>query len=207
VGSLLAATMPEMVERIAFIDMLGPLASDQDSVSVLHTALKERNKIVSRQPQIYPNKSAAMQRYRRNNPFISEQGAQILLERGTLPVVSSEGKVGVKFVHDPRLVGSSPMRMRESDALCFLHAIKCPVMLIFATSSALQYKNLATAESKLKFQKRAKAVQDLEIMEVDGSHHVHLDSPELFAQRLLDFLLCPVSDANPDVQGLLVAKL
>jgi len=204
IGSILAAALPEAIEHIVLVDSLGPYTRQIRSIDRISVALRERDKIVARQPLIYPTRPEAEAKYRRNNPFISERGASLLLERGMTAVVSPVGKVGFKFRHDPRLVANSPHGFREEEVLELLSSIQCPVILVIASSTSLQYSNMKFPANIAKFQKRANAVKDLEVLKIDGSHHVHLDNPEVFAQKVVDFFLSPIEKENPDVEKLKV---
>jgi len=202
IGSVLTAAMPEAVEKLIMIDTLGPWTRNISTVGYLSLALHERDKIVARKPLIYPTREEAFAKYRRNNPFISDRGAGLLLERGLLPVVSPVGKIGYRFRHDPRLVANSPVRFRDQEVIEILGAIQCPCILVIASSSALQYKDFNKPENVERFKKRVAAVKDLEVLEIQGSHHVHLDNPEALAQKFVDFVLRPTEEENPDVEKL-----
>jgi hypothetical protein len=99
------------------------LASEIPAVETLEQALADRVKLMNRKPKLYATVDDCIKKLRENNPDIAEHSAKAIVKRGTLNV---EG--GVMFAHDPRLVGKSMMRFRETDVLGFLKRIRCPVL-------------------------------------------------------------------------------
>lgn len=61
--------------------------------------------------------------------------ARSIVRRGTICV---EG--GYQFCHDPRLLFKTKMVYREEDVLSFLKRIRCPVLLVWASSTINRYK-------------------------------------------------------------------
>jgi pimeloyl-ACP methyl ester carboxylesterase len=100
----------------------------------------------------------------------------VLVERGTEVV---DG--GVRFTHDPRLKTRSRLRFTEEQVHAFLVGIECPVLAV----RALQ--GWPFPEDVVK--RRLEMIPDLETVEVDGGHHVHLTDPERVAPVVNRFLL------------------
>jgi pimeloyl-ACP methyl ester carboxylesterase len=106
-----------------------------------------------------------------------------MLSRGLCKV---EG--GVMWRSDSRLRWPSRLRLSEEQALAFVRAIECPTMLVRAVDD-LQFM------SEVASQERIRLVRDLELVNLDGSHHVHIDHARDVAHRVGPFLAHAVASA------------
>eukprot|EP01132_Coremiostelium_polycephalum_P011230 gene11230-13757_t len=186
-SSILAATMPQLVERIICLDFIGILSKEQDQVKAIQYAMQTRERINNRKPHLYESKEAIFQKLKSNNPFIADHAAYRLLHRSIETVVSPQGEQMYKLRHDPRLVGPSIFTMRESEVLIMLKEIKAPVLLIWGTVSAQQFgikKNWTQI-----MEARMKCIQNLQCINVEGDHHFHMGNVSSFSKNILDFIL------------------
>jgi pimeloyl-ACP methyl ester carboxylesterase len=71
------------------------------------------------------------------------------------------------------------LRLTEDQVLAFLQRITCPTLLVRASEGLPFASNV--------YDKRAAAVANLEIADVPGRHHVHLDYPDRVAPVLQRF--------------------
>eukprot|EP01111_Echinosteliopsis_oligospora_P008665 TRINITY_DN2455_c0_g1_i4.p1 TRINITY_DN2455_c0_g1~~TRINITY_DN2455_c0_g1_i4.p1 ORF type:complete len:359 (+),score=107.32 TRINITY_DN2455_c0_g1_i4:81-1157(+) len=218
-ASVLASTLPESIISFASIDILGPYTRDLRARETIANSLRERNKIVHRKSQFYSSIDEAVEKYKRRNPLISDRAAKLLLKRGTVSVVQPGGKTGLIFRHDPRLVAPSPYSFRESDVIEMLGAIQAPTFLVIASTSAARVK-IEEPGLETPFKRRLCALKNLQkYMKIEGSHHVHLDNPQAFANQLANFFIdahnksesdnpdCAVSSHPPPPPLVLKAKL
>ena len=101
--------------------------------------------------------------------------ARPLVERAVGP---ADG--GLCFTFDPRLRTRSRWRFTEEQVLAYLAAIDCPVLAVRARSGwPFPEDHMAS---------RLGAIEQLEKIEVDGGHHVHLTHPERVAPAVREFL-------------------
>eukprot|EP01112_Ceratiomyxa_fruticulosa_P021956 TRINITY_DN790_c0_g1_i15.p1 TRINITY_DN790_c0_g1~~TRINITY_DN790_c0_g1_i15.p1 ORF type:complete len:217 (-),score=41.26 TRINITY_DN790_c0_g1_i15:201-851(-) len=192
---LYAAAFPQGCEKVIFVDTLGPNYSDSQPIySVLAKSLEDRERVTHRKPLVYPSFEAALEKYRKNNPYISEKGARALLERGTQQIVkfTPEGEktmFGTQFRHDPRLTGRSALRFKNEDVYDFLQALECPVLLIWGSQSPYQWGGNPDGEISENMKKRISMVKNLQVKVIEGTHHVHLDNPDECAKSFVEFFL------------------
>lgn len=215
VASMVAGLMPGAIESVVLVEALGPLSSNAKAAVVMEEALRDRVKYLKRQPKVWPSVDDCVRKLRANNPDIAEHSAKAIVRRGTINVQG-----GVSFCHDPRLVGKSPFRLREDDVLGFLERIRCPTLLVWTKGTlALMRKQekkrkeeqkeadpgiapkdaLSEDESRKDrvpsplevMEARMRAVRNLELLLVEGYHHVHIDTPEVIQQQVLKFFVRP----------------
>eukprot|EP01133_Synstelium_polycarpum_P007215 gene7215-8379_t len=187
IGSILAATMPSLVERIVCLDFIGILSREQDQLKAMQHAMQSRERLIKRKPHLYPSSQSIFEKLRSNNPFISEDAARQLLKRSVETVVSPNGDQMYKLRHDPRLVGPSIFTMREHEVLVMLKSIKCPVFLVWGTVSAQQFSMKKNWTEVM--EKRMQCVKHLQTINVDGSHHFHMEENiGSFIPQLVNFI-------------------
>jgi pimeloyl-ACP methyl ester carboxylesterase len=175
ISSLVPTVYPERVEAAVLIEGAGPFAADADTAPAqLISALADEARLDDSSPRVFSNlESAVIARMRDTD--LDRESAKVLVERGTEGV---EG--GIRFTHDPRLRTRSRLRLTENQALAFLRSITCPVLAI----RALQGWPFPVEV----FNGRMTAIPDLQLVEIDGGHHVHLTHPERVAPPIQDFL-------------------
>jgi pimeloyl-ACP methyl ester carboxylesterase len=81
---------------------------------------------------------------------------------------------------DPRLKLPTPWRLTTAQVAAFLSKITCPYLLIKA-SGGLAYDK----EEQETF---VGAVRQLQLVEISGGHHLHMETPEAVAKIIQDFL-------------------
>ncbi len=175
VASLMAGCADGRIHKTILIEGLGPLSNPAKDAPANMTKAIARNRVARRGVLgIHSDFEAALKRRIEAGPM-AEESARILLARGTYEVGA-----GVRFSYDPKLRGTSYLRMEEAQVRAFLGAITSPVLLIRARSGwdfnpAMMKERLA-------------CVPDATLHSVDGGHHVHLDTPEAVAQLIDPFL-------------------
>ncbi|GAM24099.1 hypothetical protein SAMD00019534_072740 [Acytostelium subglobosum LB1] len=186
IGSILAATVPHIVEKIICLDFIGLMSREQDQLQAIQFAMQSRESLMKRKPFLYPSKESIVEKLKTNNPFIADDAARRLLARSIETVISPSGDQMYKMRHDPRLVGPSIFTMREHEVLVMLKSIVCPVMLVWGTVSAQQFgmkKNWPEV-----MQARMECIKNLKTFKVDGSHHFHMENIDTFMPQLLTFI-------------------
>jgi len=168
ISSLVPAIFPERVQRMVLLEGAGPLAAAAAMApEQLSSALADEKKLEDPPARVFPNLEAAVAARARDTELDLES-SRLLVERGTERV---EG--GIRFTHDPRLKTRSRTRLTENQVGAFLSAISCPVLAVRALEGWPFPKDIVMA--------RMAKIPDLERVEVEGGHHVHLTHPERVA--------------------------
>ena len=87
---------------------------------------------------------------------------------------------GLASATTPRCALSSMMQLTEEQVLSFLRRIECPTLLIRPRQG--------WPADQEQVQARADSLETLEVVGVEGGHHVHLDHPERCLPSLQAFL-------------------
>jgi pimeloyl-ACP methyl ester carboxylesterase len=179
VSTLYSAACPDRIERLALIEALGPLSSSAENApDHLHNALAKSAAMDNRPRKVYPDIDAAA-RARESVGGISYEAAFLLTERGVEPV---EG--GVAWRRDRRLTLPSPFRLTERQIHAFIDAIQCPTLVVLGSHRSPWWNEEA-------MQARADAAHQLEVVELDGYHHLHMETPKPVAEAINRFFAAP----------------
>ena len=174
-SSVYAGTFPGRVQRLALIEGLGPVTEEpQHAAERLAKSLEEQARRQGRTPPVYPGIDEAVRRLGVSMSRLSPQAAKVLCERGLKPV---EG--GVTWRSDPRLRLPSRLRLTEEQVLVFLRAITCPTFMVRGSEGFPFAPKPMSA--------RVSALQNSEMVELPGGHHLHLDTPVAVADALRGF--------------------
>lgn len=112
---------------------------------------------------------------------VTEESCRIIMKRGT--VKTDNGKY--KLIRDPRLKGEAIFGMTHKDNLQLAENVKCNVLLIKANDSTYYekkekfYEVVDIVKSKAKY---------FEYHKLPGTHHLHLNTPEIVAPVIISFL-------------------
>jgi pimeloyl-ACP methyl ester carboxylesterase len=175
-----SGTFPERVRRLVLLEGLGPLTeSPEQAPRRLARALEEERTKRGRLPTVHADREAVVERLGRSMQRLSREAAEVLVARGLRDV---EG--GVTWRSDPRLRFASRMRLTEAQVLAFLQRIECPTLVVRAHQG---YPFTAHHG-----QERLSAIRNVELVELPGSHHVHLEDPEPVA-AVVDRFLAPLA--------------
>ncbi|WP_271411883.1 alpha/beta fold hydrolase [Pseudomonas sp. Q1-7] len=172
VSVLLAGAMPERVERLALIDGLMPYTGEADQAPAkLGEALRAQLALAGKRKPVYADIDRAVEARMRSTGAVSREAAELLAERGLMPVPG-----GYTWRTDSRLTLPSPLRLTRGHALAFAGAVQCPAMLVLAE------------EGLLHTEPRFAGLLDglaLDVRRLPGKHHLHLDD-EAGAQAVAD---------------------
>lgn len=172
VSMLVAASLPERVERLALIDGLIPYTGEADGAPArLGEALRARLALQGKRKPVYADIDRAVQARMKGVVAVSREAAELLAERGLMPVPG-----GYTWRTDMRLTLPSPMRLTFAHAQQFLRAVQCPTCLVLAEGGQM------AAEPRI-----AQLLQGLpfEVHHRPGGHHLHLND-EAGAQAVAD---------------------
>jgi len=176
IASFTAATEPDRVQGLFLIDGLGPFSekphkgpgrlqrSSRGFVDSPTTAATE-----------YPDLDT-MINARHRAGRIGKEGAALLATRNAI-----QGERGFRWRTDPRLRLPSPQYLTEEQVLAFLRHVEAPTVLGMARDGLLQ--------GQPQTQERICAFSNIDVVELPGAHHLHLDNPQPVAQVVNRFLI------------------
>lgn len=170
VACLLAASLPERVERLTLIDGLGALNTPaEDTASQLRKGLTAYRRPRSRAPRYPDMDSAVAARVAGGVTPVDNITAAPLVERNTQP--TADGLVQMRT--DSRLLKPSLVRFTPQQVLSLLAEINAPLLLIEGEQGILGERKWA--------QEARQAVKGLTRQVLKGGHHLHLE-PRAVAQ-------------------------
>lgn len=172
VSVLLAAAMPERVERLALIDGLIPYTGEADTAPAkLGEALKAQLALAGKSKPVYTQLERAVAARMQGVGAVSLEAAELLAGRGLMPVPG-----GYTWRTDARLTLPSPLRLTVAHAHSFVQNVQCPVSLVLAQQGMLKAQpGMAKLLETLPFEQHI----------LPGGHHLHLDD-EAGAQAVAD---------------------
>ncbi|KIG14194.1 hydrolase, alpha/beta fold family protein [Enhygromyxa salina] len=183
ISTLVAGTVPDRIERCVLLEGLGPMADDAGQAARrLGRSLRIEATKRHKAKRSFEHPDIAVARLREVAKMDLES-ARILLGRGLVQLED-----GWTWRADPGLRLDSRLRLTEEQVRAFLVAIKCPVLLVSASEGWPHDPKLMRA--------RVEAVATLEIAQIQGLHHVHLDDPEGVAALVIPFMRPLVEDAG-----------
>jgi pimeloyl-ACP methyl ester carboxylesterase len=166
IGSILAASVPERVERLVAIEALGALAEVPERTATrLREGVAAARALGSKKLRVFPDLAAPV-RARMQANQLSEASARLLVERG---VVAVEG--GFVWSSDPRLTLPALQRMTEDQVRALVSAIECPVQVVFADPPQSYLPGPLCSE-------RAALLPNGRVAILPGTHHLHMEMPE-----------------------------
>ncbi|WP_044875241.1 alpha/beta fold hydrolase [Pseudomonas sp. LFM046] len=172
VSVMLAASMPERVERLALIDGLMPYTGEADQAPAkLGEALRAQLALAGKRKPVYADADRAVEARMRGTGGVSREAAELLAQRGLMPVAG-----GYTWRTDNRLTLPSPLRLTRAHALAFARAVQCPAMLVLAEQGLL--------EVEPRFAGLLEGLS-MEVRRLPGKHHLHLDD-DAGAQAVAD---------------------
>ena len=175
VASYLAAYFPKQVERLIMLDAIGPLS--QETIATPGKLQKSVQSFVAaeqRAPKDYISLDEMIKLRAKVND-VSKERLQPLVERAV-----SKSSQGYRWRFDPRLCLPSLSYFTEAEVLKILAHIEAPTLVIEALEGILANMEFVA--------NRKKVLRELTVVELPGSHHLHLDYAVEVAQTILTFL-------------------
>lgn len=180
---LYAAASPERIRRLAVLDGLGPLTmAPEKTAQQLTKSLEWLRR--ERKPKRQFDSIDEMAEARRSAMHMSPESARLICERAATEVEGEiAGESGSTFVwrNDPALNWHSPVLLTEPQVLNCLSSIKAPVLSIHA--QPLFHELLGEVARE-----RMTSLQDGRFVELQGTHHFHMDMPEKVAPHIEEFI-------------------
>src|SRR5512141_3010049 len=176
VASMVAAAMPERIERLLLIEALGPMTLPaEQTLAHLRRSFHEGGQTGAL--RVFADATEAIDaRTRGNGPGLSADAATALIARGTKAVPG-----GWSWSSDPRLTLTSPVRYTEEQILAVLRGIVAPSLLVLADPSP-------PFLPRQMIEQRIAQVANIQVRRLRGSHHLHLEDPHPVAAEILQFI-------------------
>ncbi|XP_026118909.1 serine hydrolase-like protein [Carassius auratus] len=198
VAGTFSALYPEMIDAVVLLDTYGFLPTQvTDIFKNLRKGITDQiqydNKTEERKERVYTYEKAK-ERLKAANPSLSDQSADILLERAIREV---EG--GFVFTRDFRINLKNTVSYNMEQCLHMMSQVKAPVMILLAKDGL--FKTFALPDGYVDLILKSWANQKATIVNVEGDHHIHLNKPESMASIITDFLqshspVKPQSESN-----------
>lgn len=184
-----AASYPDDVEQFISIDLYGPTVRSLKKYasmtgSCIDKALSYENLPTSKLPCYSYDEmiSLVMDAY---SGSIDRESAETLMIRGMSPVPSHISKEGYHFARDLRLKVSLMGMFSLEQVLAYAEQIKCHVLNIRAVPG-MKFENEDVYSTVIN---AMQTNADVEYVEIPGTHHLHLNTPERIADTISTFLL------------------
>ncbi|WP_018690689.1 alpha/beta fold hydrolase [Algicola sagamiensis] len=179
VATVLAASFPELIERLILIDSIGLVTTvPEEAPKQLRDAILSRKKMKAKSRNVYSSIHQAVEARSVVGNFHSDI-ARYLVERGAIS--TSEG---VKFTADIRLNIPSALRFTPSQAEAFISQITCPVLMMLA-EDRIGELNQRVEKAIGMYQRH---YQNLTMLSTKGGHHCHMEFPDETAQKMKAWL-------------------
>ena len=177
-STMVAAGAPRRVHRLALIEALGGLVeAETRTAQRLREAFDAAAEPAGARRRLFPDVATAV-RARLLAGGLDEVAARLIVERGIAPA----GDGGYTWRSDARLTRPTAVRMTEGQMRDVVAAIECPVRLVHAVP-AFRFFPADVRDA------RAALLRDVEIVALEGGHHLHMERPAEVAGILAPFLL------------------
>ena len=159
ISVIVAAAVPQRVNRLALIDgVVPPVAEPESVVERMGAALQAQLTQQSKRKPVYADMDRAVEARMKGMVAVSCEAAELLAQRGLMPVPG-----GYTWRSDSRLTLPSAIRLTRAQALSFVTAVRCPAQLIVAE------------EGMLAQNRELLASVPFTVTALPGGHHLHLN--------------------------------
>lgn len=170
VANIVTTLLPKQVSHLVLIEAFGLLTGDNDDAhEQLLSGFQSRKKSQGARWRPYSDKAQAVLARAKTADFSNEL-VEVIVERGIK--VSAEGEWCWRA--DPRVRTTSPYRLPARAVEQILNQLRVPVVLITGNKGYAQL-NKALAQWR-------QCVPQLQVVELEGGHHVHMECPEDIAK-------------------------
>lgn len=177
IATVVAASAPERVEKLALIEALGPISGIADEAGPrLRQAVAARRALdTTRAPRKIPDLDTAVDA-RLAASKMTREAARLIVERNLRPLED-----GFAWRSDARLTLPTHVRTGEAFVQSWLRAIEAPVLVI-AADPAPPYFNPEIRAGRLA------QLRDGRVQVIAGGHHLHMEQAARVAEPLREFL-------------------
>ena len=177
IATVVAASAPERVDKLALIEALGPIAGKADEAGVrLRQAVTARRVLDGNKSQrvIADLEIAVDSRLAASQ--MTREAARLIVTRNLRAVAD-----GFVWRSDPRLTLPTHVRTDESFIRSWIRAIEAPTLVIAADPAPPYFTPQQRDE-------RVAELRDGRLQVIAGGHHLHMEQPAAVAAPLREFL-------------------
>jgi pimeloyl-ACP methyl ester carboxylesterase len=174
-ASLAAGTHPDRIDRMVWIDSLGPLTTPADEApDQMRKGLGERDTLLDKSNRVFESQEHAI-RIISDMYGVSDEDAAPMVKRGLRQVED-----GVCFTYDLALRGESALRLTEEQLESFMTQITAPTRVIRATNG--------WPADEEDVRRRLSWLDNRDVCQIEGGHHVHVSDAQPIAELVDDWL-------------------
>ncbi|XP_054023933.1 serine hydrolase-like protein 2 isoform X1 [Dryobates pubescens] len=181
---------PEMVDKLILLENLGFLLAPEDTEAWLESKRVVIDRLLSleakQQTPRARSPEAALERLLEANSHLTAEGGAVLLQRG-----ATETPAGLVYNRDLRVRTQSREYFTVEQCVKLLQKIQDRVLIIVAHDGLLVPHKLDTRNQFVKALREAfdtTLKEHIQLVEVPGSHFVHLNEPEVVSGIISNFL-------------------
>ncbi|XP_041978914.1 probable serine hydrolase [Aricia agestis] len=183
-----AASFPDDVDRIMCIDIASPAVRPPSHLVKSTTAMIDKNidydHLSEEQLPCLPYEEMIDKVCEAYRGSISKENCKVLMRRGMMQHPAHLNTPGYFFTRDPRLKVAGLAMMSIETALEYATKVKCKVLNIRAVPGQ-KWERL---DYYLDVIEKLKETAEVKYVEVEGTHHVHLNSPENILKLVQEFI-------------------
>jgi len=175
ISTLLAATIPERIQRLVLLDAISPQAvADNAFPGQMRKFLQDKKRLMQREPRIFATlDDAVAARWDRGLP---RAAARLIVERNLQACAN-----GFTWTTDARLHGASAVKLTAAQNRAVLEALTMPALLLVAEEGFRHHQE--AVDNALAH------IDGLVLEQVVGGHHFHMEpGVETIAARIGRFL-------------------
>ncbi|XP_035399823.1 serine hydrolase-like protein 2 [Cygnus atratus] len=190
VAGMFCFLYPEMVDKLILLENLGFLLAPEDTEAWLKSKRMVIDRLLSLEARQQAPKArspeAALQRLLEANRHLTAEGGAILLQRG-----ATETPAGLVYNRDMRVRTQSRESLTMEQCVKLLQKIQDRVLIILAQDGLLvprklESKNHFVIALREAFERTLR--EHIQLVEVPGSHFVHMNEPEVVSGIISNFL-------------------
>lgn len=175
IGTVLAASFPELVSRLILIDSLGLMtAAEHATAQQLRKAVISREQSHHKQKPLYATMQDAAAARQQQSDF-DLATALLLTTRGCVEIAD-----GYSWRADLKLREVSAFRLSEAQAHAVIRQLQCPVLALMSAQSPPEIRQ-AMALYQTDY-------PELTLIHCPGGHHLHMTDPAFCAREISLFL-------------------
>ncbi|KAM6424971.1 serine hydrolase-like protein 2 isoform 2-T2 [Rhynochetos jubatus] len=191
VAGMFSFLYPEMVDKLILLENPGFLLEPEEIEAWLKSKRMAIDRLLSLEAKQQTPKAhsptAALQRLLEANRHLTAEGGAILLQRG-----ATETPAGLVYNRDMRVRMQSREFFTVEQCVKLLQKIQDRVLIIVAQDGLLVPHKLGSRNQFVKgLQEAFKSTlkEHIQVVEVPGSHFVHLNEPEVVSGIISNFLM------------------
>ncbi|KAM9248058.1 serine hydrolase-like protein 2 [Leptosomus discolor] len=190
VAGMFCFLYPELVDKLILLESLGFLLAPEDTEVWLKSERMAIDTLLSleakQQTPKARSREAALQRLLEANRHLTAEGGAILLQRG-----ATETPAGLVYNRDMRVHTQSRESFTVEQCVKILRKVQDRILIILAQDGLLVLEKIDSYNHFMKLLRQeleSTLKEQIQLVEVPGSHFVHLNEPEVVSGIIGNFL-------------------